>query len=230
MPKNIIISGANGGLGTVVVKKFLDAGYTVIAIDRSGKRPGYIGSDAPYEAYSVNLANEQEISDFVQEAIRKYKKIDGALMLAGGFAMGDIAATDSDALKKMMTLNFDTAYFLARPLFQHMMQNGYGRLVFIGSRPALQPGDGKSKLAYSLSKSLLFTLSDMLNAEAKGKNVVSSVVVPSTIDTPGNRAAMPKADFEKWVKPEAIADVLEFICSEKGDAVREAVYKLYHFA
>jgi hypothetical protein len=55
-------------------------------------------------------------------------------------------------------------------------------------------------------------------------------VVPSTIDTPGNRAAMPKADFEKWVKPEAIADVLEFICSEKGDAVREAVYKLYHFA
>jgi hypothetical protein len=66
-----------------------------------------------------------------------------------------------------MTLNFDTAYFLARPLFQHMMQNGYGRLVFIGSRPALQPGDGKSKLAYSLSKSLLFTLSDMLNAEAK---------------------------------------------------------------
>lgn len=230
MSKNIIITGANGGLGTAVVKKFLDAGYSVIAIDRSGKRPAYVKDNASYEAFAVNLSNEQETAAFVQDVIKKYGKIDGALMLAGGFAMGDIDATDGNALKKMMTINFDTAYYLARPLFQHMMQNGYGRLVFIGSRPALQASDGKSKLGYALSKSLLFKLSELLNAEAKGKNVVSSVIVPSTIDTPDNRAAMPGANVDNWVKPEQIADTLEFICSEKGMAVREGIYKLYNNA
>lgn len=230
MPKNIIITGANGALGTAVVKKFLDAGYKVIAIDRSGRRPDYAKDNAQYEAHKVNLDNEQETAAFAQEAIKKYGKIDGALLLAGGFAMGDIGATDGSALKKMLTLNFDTAYNLARPLFQHMLQNGYGRIVFIGSRPALNAAEGKSKLGYTLSKTLLFKLAELLNAEAKGKNVVSSVIAPSTIDTPDNRESMPDANFDNWVKAEAIADVLEFICSEKGMPVREPIYKLYNNA
>lgn len=230
MPKNIIITGANGGLGTAVVKKFLEAGYTVVAVDRSGKRPDYAKDNKQYEAHKVNLDNEQETAAFAQEAIKKYGKIDGALLLAGGFAMGDINATDGKALKKMLTLNFDTAYNLARPLFQHMLQVGYGRIVFIGSRPALHAAEGKSKLAYTLSKSLLFKLAELLNAEAKGKNVVTSVVAPSTIDTPDNRKAMPDANVDNWVKSEQIAEVLEFICSEKGMPVREPVYKLYNNA
>lgn len=230
MPKNIIITGANGALGTAVVKKFLDSGYKVIAIDRSGKRPDYAKDNAQYEAHKVNLDNEEETLHFTQEAIKKYGRIDGALLLAGGFAMGDINATDGKALKKMISLNFDTAYNLARPLFQHMLQNGYGRIVFIGSRPAMVAAEGKSKIGYTLSKSMLFKLAELLNAEAKGKNVVSSVLAPSTIDTPDNREAMPDANVDNWVKAEDIAGVLEFICSEKGDAVREPVYKLYNNA
>jgi NAD(P)-dependent dehydrogenase (short-subunit alcohol dehydrogenase family) len=230
MSKNIIITGANGALGTAVVKKFLDAGYKVIAIDRSGRRPGYAKDNPQYEPYKVNLDNEQETAAFAQEAIKKYGKIDGALMLAGGFAMGDIGATDGSALKKMLTLNFDTAYHLTRPLFQHMLQNGYGRIVFIGSRPALNAAEGKSKLGYTLSKTLLFKLAELLNAEAKGKNVVTSVIAPSTIDTPDNRESMPDANFDNWVKAEQIADVLEFICSEKGMPAREPIYKLYNNA
>jgi NAD(P)-dependent dehydrogenase (short-subunit alcohol dehydrogenase family) len=230
MPKNIIITGANGALGTAVVKKFLEAGYKVIAIDRSGERPGYAKDNPQYEPHKVNLDNEQETAAFAQEAIKKYGKIDGALMLAGGFAMGDIGATDGSALKKMLTLNFETAYHLARPLFQHMLQNGYGRIVFIGSRPALNAAEGKSKLGYTLSKSLLFKLAELLNAAAKGKNVVTSVIAPSTIDTPDNRESMPDANFDNWVKAEQIADVLEFICSEKGMPEREPIYKLYNNA
>lgn len=226
MPKNIIITGANGGLGKAVVKKFLDTGYKVIAIDRSGKRPDNPG----YDPYKVNLDNEAETTAFTQEVIKKYGRIDGALMLAGGFAMGDIAATDGTALKKMMSLNFDTAYYLARPVFQQMLQQGYGRIVFIGSRPALSAAEGKSKLGYALSKALLFKLAEYLNAEAKGKNVVTSVIAPSTIDTPDNREGMPDASFDKWVKAEQIADVLEFICSDKSDPIREPVFKLYNNA
>jgi NAD(P)-dependent dehydrogenase (short-subunit alcohol dehydrogenase family) len=230
MPKNIIITGANGALGTAVVKKFLDTGYTIIAVDRSGKRPDYVKDNPKYEAHKVNLDNEEETLSFAKEAIKKDGKIAGALLLAGGFAMGDIHATDSKALKKMFSLNFDTAYNIARPLFQHMLQNGYGRIVFIGSRPAMVAAEGKSKLGYTLSKAMLFKLAELLNAEAKGKNVVTSVLAPSTIDTAENRESMPDAHFDNWVKAEQIADVLEFICSAKGDAVREPVYKLYNNA
>lgn len=230
MPKNIIITGANGGLGTAVVKKFLDSGYKVIAIDRPGKRPAYAKDNQQYDPHKVNLDNEEETAAFVQTAIKQYGKIDGVLMLAGGFAMGDINETDGKALKKMLTLNFDTAYYLARPVFQHMLHNGYGRLVFIGSRPALVAAEGKSKLGYTLSKTLLFKLAELLNAEAKGKNVVTSVIAPSIIDTPDNREAMPDAQFDKWVKAEQIADMLEFICSDKGDTIREPVIKMYNNA
>jgi NAD(P)-dependent dehydrogenase (short-subunit alcohol dehydrogenase family) len=230
MSKNIIITGANGALGTAVVKKFLDAGYKVIAVDRSGKKPAYAKDNDQYEAFKVNLDNEQETAAFAAEAIKKFGKIDGALLLAGGFAMGDIAATDGNAFKKMLTINFDTAYNIARPLFQHMLLQGYGRLVFVGSRPALNAAEGKSKLGYSLSKSLLFKLAELLNAEAKGKNVVSAVIVPSTIDTLDNRSAMPDANVDNWVKPEQIAEQLEFICSEKGMALREPVIKMYNNA
>jgi short-subunit dehydrogenase len=103
-------------------------------------------------------------------------------------------------------------------------------LVFVGGRPALKPEQGKGMIAYALSKSLLFKLAEFLNAEAKGKNVVASVIVPSTIDTAENRKSMPDANPANWVKAEQIAEVLEFICSEEGSIVREPVYKVYNNA
>jgi NAD(P)-dependent dehydrogenase (short-subunit alcohol dehydrogenase family) len=228
MPKTILITGANGNLGAAVVKKFLDEGYKVIAVDHSGTHLGFAASHDNFELRAVDLANEQAVGDFIKEILELYGRVDGALLLAGGFAMGDVAATDGDALRKMITLNFETAYFVARPLFRHMQDNGYGRLVFMGARPALKPEQGKGAVAYAMSKSLLFQLADLLNATAKGKNVVASVVAPSTIDTELNRKSMPDADPATWVRPEQIADILEFICSEKGDVIREPVYKVYN--
>lgn len=227
MPKNILITGANGGLGTAVVKKFLEGDYKVIAVDHSGSRLGFAHDHPQFELHAVNVSSEADSDTFVKEAISLYKKIDGALLLVGGFAMGDIAATDGEALRKMFSVNFETAYFLVRPLFQHMMENGYGRIVLVGARPALQPEAGKNMIAYALSKSLLIKLADILNEAAKGKNVVVSVIAPSTIDTPANRKDMPDADFNKWVTAAQIADVLEFICSDKGNPLRAPLYKIY---
>jgi short-subunit dehydrogenase len=130
----------------------------------------------------------------------------------------------------MFALNYNTAWHIAQPLLSHLLQNNYGRLVFIGARPALKPEDGKNMVAYALSKSLLFKLSDFINETAKGKNVVASVVVPSTIDTGINRQSMPDANPENWVKPAQLADILEFICSDKGLPVREPIYKVYNNA
>ena len=228
MPKTILITGANGNLGAATVKKFLDEGYKVIAIDHSGTHLGFAAGHENFELRSVDVGNEQVTDNFLKEIILLYGQIDAALLLVGGFEMGDIAATDGAALRKLYALNFETAYFVARPLFEHMLGKGAGRLVFMGARPALKPGQGKGIVAYALSKGLLFHLAELLNATAKGKNVVASVIAPSTIDTPINRESMPDADPSTWVRPEQIAELMEFICGEKGDALREPVYKIYN--
>ena len=228
--KTIIITGANGNLGTAVVKKFLEKDYRVIAIDGKDDHLDFAKGNNNFEFHSVNLTNENETESFEKALIAKREKIDGALMLVGGFSMGNVTSTTGTDIQKQFSLNFETAYFLSRPLIAHMQQNAYGRLVFIGARPAINPEQGKNLIAYSLAKSLLFKLADFINEENKGTDVVASVVIPSTIDTTINRQSMPDANPENWVKPEQLADVLEFICSEKGRQIREGVYKVYNNA
>ena len=228
--KTVIITGANGNLGVATVKKFLEENYKVVAIDGKNDHLSFALSNTNFEFNSVDLSNEDATEKFIQHAIAKHTKIDAALMLVGGFAMVKVTDTKSEDLQKQYSLNFETAYFVSRPLLKHMQDNGYGRFVFIGARPALNPAQGKNLIAYALAKSLLFKLSDFINEENKGTNVVASVVVPSTIDTEINRKSMPGANFADWVKPEQIADVLEFICSEKGSVVREPIYKVYNNA
>lgn len=228
--KTIIITGANGNLGAATVKKFLDSGYHVVAVDHSDSHLGFAQNNDHFELHPVNLLDEAASATFIKEIIAKHTKIDGALLLVGGFAMGDIASTGKNEFDKMFSLNFNTAYYSTRPLLEHMLHNNDGRLVFVGARPALQPQDGKNMLAYALSKSLLFKLAEFINATAKGKNVTASVVVPSTIDTEINRKDMPQADFAHWVKPEQLAGLLEFICSDNALPLREPVYKMYNNA
>ena len=108
-----------------------------------------------------------------------------------------------------------------------MKQVSGGRIVLVGAKPALNANQGKDMIAYGLSKSLLFKLAEYLNAEGDANNVVTSVVIPGTIDTPQNRASMPDADFRNWVQPEVIAETMAFICSEDGMALRQPVFKVY---
>lgn len=230
MAKTIIITGASGNLGTATVKKMLTDGHRVIAVSNSHSNFDFARGNSNFESQSVNLSMENETQAFVEDVIQRYQTIDAALLLAGGFAMGDIESTTGSNLKKMYALNFETAYYVVRPLFTHMVKNGFGRIAFVGARPALSAANGKNMIAYALSKSLLFKLSEYLNEASKGTNVVSSVIVPSTIDTPQNRESMPNADFDTWVRAEQIADTLSFICSDIAGPLREPVYKLYNNA
>ena len=225
--KTVIITGANGNLGTTVVNKFLSNGYRVVATVMNDSMLDAFESHEHLEVCPVDLANEKDTAVFVSNTISKYNTVEAALMLAGGFAAGDIAKTTSVDLLKMLTLNFETAYHVARPLFEHMKQHNVGRLVFVGARPALEASAGKNMVAYALSKSMVIKLAELLNADAKGKNVTATVVIPSTIDTPPNRKSMPNANFDDWVKAEQIADLMEMICSETGNPLRETVLKIY---
>ncbi len=227
MKKNVLITGASGNLGKAAVEKFIEEGYKVIATVSPGKKLGFeVTGDI--ETVEADLTDEKNVEDVISKIIAKYNSIDAALLLVGGFAAGGIKETDGASLKKMYSLNFETAYYTARPLFLQMQkQASGGRIILVGARPALNAEAGKNLLAYVLSKSLLFKLADFLNAEGASKNVITSVIVPSTIDTPVNRQAMPSANFSDWVKPEEVAEVMAFITSANGNALRDSVFKIY---
>lgn len=229
MKKNALITGASGNLGKATVDKFLKEGYNVLATVTPGKTLGFAA--AGVQLYEADLTDENSVNTVVKQIIADHSSLDAALLLVGGYAPGTMQNTDGTLLKKMIALNFDTAYFVARPVFQQMLtQPNGGRIVLVGSRPALHPKEGKNSFAYALSKSLIFKLADFLNAEGSSKNVTASVIVPSTIDTEVNRNAMPDKDFTAWVKPEEIAESIAFLCSEHGKPLREAVLKIYNRA
>lgn len=226
--KTAIVTGATGNLGRAVVHKFLEVGFQVVGTVTS-TNPGQIDFQHPFFSTIVaDLMNEDAATSFVNEVIDRNKKIDIAVLTVGGFGMGDIAETKTSGILKQYKLNFETAYNVARPVFIQMMKQGSGHIFLIGSKPGMEMRNGKYMVAYSLTKSLIFRLAELLNDEAKGSNVVTSVVVPSTIDTPQNRETMPDADFSNWVKPEAIADVIYFYCTDKATVLREPLIKVYN--
>ena len=231
MKKTIIVTGASGNMGQAVVKKFLTEKYHVVGTIIPNDPVSLEINDERLEKVAVNLMSESDSQKFVQSVIEKNKTIDAAVLTVGGFVMNKIADTPAEDILKQYKLNFETAYNVARPVFVQMMKQGYGRIFLVGSRPGLDVSrHGKGMVAYSLAKSLIFRLSELMNAEAKDQNVVASVIVPSTIDTTQNRKSMPDADFESWVKPEDIANAIYYYCTEEAAALREPVIKLYNKA
>ena len=228
--KTAIVTGASGNMGQAVVKKFLAEGYNVVGTIIPNDPVPFEINDAKLEKVIVDLMDETDSEKFVQNVISKYGSIDAVVLTVGGFAMGKIAETKTADIHKQYKLNFETAYNVARPSFVQMMQQGSGRIFIIGSKPGISAKEGKGMVAYGLGKSLIFRLADLMNDEAKGNNVVTSVVVPSTIDTPQNRKAMPDAKFDNWVKPEAIADAIYFYCTDAAAVLREPLIKVYNNA
>ncbi|HEX5151156.1 MAG TPA: SDR family NAD(P)-dependent oxidoreductase [Parafilimonas sp.] len=225
-----IVTGASGNLGQAVIKKFIDEGYLVIGtVIPNDTVPIDFPADK-FEKVIVDLMSEDDSQKFIESVIAKHGTIDVAVLTVGGFAMGKVADTKTSDIAKQYKLNFETAYNAARPVFVQMLNQNNGRIFIIGSRPGLDAKNSKGMVAYGLAKSLIFRLAELMNDEAKGKNVVTSVIVPSTIDTPQNRSFMPDAHFDHWVKAEAIADVIYWHCTAEAAVIREPVIKVYNKA
>ena len=226
--KTAIVTGASGNMGQAVVKKFLAKGYHVIGTIVPKDPAPFDIEDEKLEKVIVDLMSEDDAEKFIEQVIAKYGTVDAVIATVGGFAMGTVANTKTADIYKQYKLNFETAYNVARPAFVQMLLQKTGRIFLIGSKPGLSAVNSKGMIAYGLGKSLIFRLAELMNAEAKGTDVVVNVVVPSTIDTPQNRKAMPDADFTAWVKPEAIANVIYFYCTGDAAALREPVIKIYN--
>lgn len=228
MSKTVIITGATGNLGGAVTEAFIAAGYKVIGTIEPGKRRDENRDTDHLKFMEVDLTDEAKAAAFVDKVHRAEGEITTCVMLVGGFAMADIAGTTGEDISKMVTLNFNTAYHTARPVLNIMKsQPAMGRLVFVGAKPALNPASAGGVTAYALSKSMVIQLANIINGDAKAHNTTATVVVPSIIDTPPNREAMPDANFDDWVKPEKIASTILFACSEEGSELRGSVLKVY---
>jgi NAD(P)-dependent dehydrogenase (short-subunit alcohol dehydrogenase family) len=224
--KNIIISGAAGALGRDVVKKLNDNGFALsLVVD---KKDIDLFKDLPDQfSETTDLLDEKASADFVQKAIAK-GNLSGAVLLVGGYAPGELEnATDTD-IRKMIDINFFTAFHLIKPLLVHFEKQGFGQIILVSSKTALVATEGAKSFAYALSKSMIISLADMINANKKYPKVIASVIVPSTMDTPINRVAMPDADFTKWVPTKDVAEAISFILSDAGSNLRHTVLKMYN--
>lgn len=227
--KTAIVTGASGNLGKAVVEKFISEGYKVFGTVLSTTEQFNYPAEN-FEAVVVDLLNEESSQKFVEDIITKQGSIDAAILTVGGFAMGSIAETSTTDILKQYKLNFETSYNIARPVFLQMLKQDNGRIFFIGSKPGLNADMSKGMIAYGLAKSLVTRLAELMNAEAKHHNVVTSLVVPSTIDTTQNRQAMPGANFNDWVKPGDIANIIYLHTTSEAKALRETVIKVYNNA
>jgi len=225
--KTIIVTGSAGSLGKAIVNKFIKEGYRVVGTVTHKENDEKNFSADHYEQVVVDVSNEDQAKQFIDDTVSKYGFIDAAVLTVGGFAQGTIAETTASQVVKQFNINFETTYNIAQPVFKQMIQQNGGRIFLTGSRPGIDAKSSKGMVAYGLAKSLLFRLAELMNDEGGVHNVVTSVVVPSTINTPINQKIFPTANFDNWVKPEAIADVVFFYCSDAAAVLREPVIKVY---
>jgi NAD(P)-dependent dehydrogenase (short-subunit alcohol dehydrogenase family) len=228
--QTVIITGVSGNLGQAVARKFLNENFKVIGTVIPND-PAHLDINSPnFETVVVDLMNEDDSEKFVQSVVAKNNTLDVAVLTVGGFVMGSIAETKMADILKQHKLNFQTTYHVARPVFVQMMKQGSGRIFLTGARTGIDMKFSKGTTAYGLSKSLIFRLAELMNEEAKGKNVLTSVIAPSIIDTPQNRQSMPKAHPSDWVKAEDIANIIYFYSTNEASTLRETVLKVYNNA
>jgi NAD(P)-dependent dehydrogenase (short-subunit alcohol dehydrogenase family) len=216
--KIIVVTGASGALGKVVVATALAKGSRVAAIDHAASTMK--ATPDRIELGGVDLTDASEAKKAIDAAASHFGKLDALVNIAGGFAFETTAEGDPKTWQRMYALNVLTALNASRSAIPHLSASGAGRIINVGAMGALQAGAGMG--AYAASKAGVHRLTEALAAEWKGKITVNAVL-PSTIDTAANRASMPNADFAKWVGPEELAEVILFLASDAASAVTGAL-------
>jgi NAD(P)-dependent dehydrogenase (short-subunit alcohol dehydrogenase family) len=216
--KVVVVTGASGALGSVVVEIAIARGGRVAAVDFAAAlaRP----SPQRLDLGGVDLTDAAQAKKAIDQAASHFGKIDALINIAGGFAFETVVEGDPKTWQRMYALNVATALNAARAVVPHLLASPAARIVNVGALGALQAGSGMG--AYAASKAGVHRLTEALAAEHKGKITVNAVL-PSIIDTQANRASMPKSDFSKWVAPQELAEVILFLASEAASAVTGAL-------
>ena len=217
--KRIIVTGGFGTLGAAVVRAALDAGAKVAAVDRADAPHANVDLGTAQRFGSVDLADADQAKATIDNASRALAGLDALVNIAGAFRWETLADGKLDTWDLLYRINLRTAVAASQAALPHLV--GGGRIINIGAASALKAGAGVA--AYTASKSGVMRFTESLAEELKERGITVNAVLPSIIDTPPNRADMPKADFDRWVKPQQLADVILFLISDQASAITGAL-------
>lgn len=224
--RTVLVAGGTGGLGQAVSLAFLAEGAAVAVTYRDQKGfdalEAAAGADgARLEGHRVDVTDEAAVAQLVKDLVRSHGRLDVLVNAVGGYAAGQpLWELDAKTFEQMLTLNLRSGFALARAVVPAMLATGQGAIVNVASRAAYD--HAARSAAYAASKAAAVAMIDSLAADLKGTGVRANSILPSIIDTPANREAMPKADFAAWPKPEEIADVILFLCSDEAKLIHGA--------
>src|SRR5262245_5382673 len=226
-----VVTGAAGNLGVAVARGFREARTKLALIDHSSDRLPNLFSDLAnspdyFFAPPTDVTDPGAVALAVAEIKRRFGRIDILINTAGGYRAGTpLHETPLSDWEFMLNLNARSVFVMCQAVIPQMLSQRQGRIVNVASRAAL--GGDAGHAAYSASKTSVVRLTESMDAELKERGVNVNCVMPGIIDTPQNRAAMPKADFSKWVPPKAISDVILFLASDGSRAIHGAAIPVY---
>lgn len=224
--RHVLITGGSGGLGTAVTALFAERGATVTVpmFDEGQRKPLRDALGAAAEAIAqpvVDLRDEPA----VRAMIDAMPRVDVLVHLVGGFAMGPTDEFAVDDLRHQLELNVVTAFVVIKHALRRMKEGGYGRIVTVGSRAAVEPSAGLA--AYGAAKAAVIALTRSVAEETRELDITANSVLPSVIDTPANRAAMGDAEASKWVTPQRLAEAIAYLGSEAAGDLRGTTLPVY---
>ena len=215
----IAVTGGFGALGTALGEVLLQAGAHVALIGR-GQPPSGLSS-AVLALGGVDLGDAAAARAAMDQAAQRFGRLDGLVNVAGGFQWEKIEGGAIDTWDQMFAINVRTAVLASQAALPHLLVRGRGRIVNVGAAAAGQAALGMG--AYAAAKSGVARLTEAMAEEFKDRGITVNAVLPSILDTPANRADMPKADPARWVRPEALARVVLFLLSDDGAPVTGAL-------
>jgi len=213
-----VVTGGTGALGQAVTLRFLSDGAAVavpyaVQAERDRLYQRVAAADRHRLVMEpVDVTDLEAMTPFAASVVAARGKIDILVAGVGGFAGGSLLETDVDTWKRMLDLNLTSAFSVAKAVIPHMVEAGYGRVVIIASRAVVPPAGGF--IAYTVAKAGVIAFTQALAQETREDGVTVNAVLPSTMDTPANRAAMPNSDRKGWVPVEAVADAIAVLARE----------------
>ena len=229
--KVALVAGGTGGLGRAVSIAFLEEGATVVVPyhrepEFAALRDAAGANAAALEGSPVDVTDEAAVGGFVSELIARHGRLDAVVNTIGGYAGGiKLWDLETKIFDRMLALNLRAGFVLARAAMPALLKQGYGSLVNVAARAAVDHGGGAA--AYAASKAAAVAMMDSLAADCKGTGVRVNSILPSIIDTAANRQAMPGADFDSWPKAEDIARVILFLASDAARTIHGAAIPVY---
>jgi NAD(P)-dependent dehydrogenase (short-subunit alcohol dehydrogenase family) len=229
--KVVLIAGGTGGLGNAVSRTFLEEGAKVVVTYRKDEEFAALKQaagvkGAALEGAVVDVTDERSTSEFVGGVLSRHGRVDALVNTVGGYVGGvKLWELETKTFEAMLSLNLRSGYALARAVVPAMLKQRHGSIVNVAAKAAFDHGAGAA--AYAASKAAAVSMMDSLAADVKGTGVRVNSILPSIIDTAVNRQAMPNADFAVWPKPEEIARVILFLCSDQAAVVHGAAVPVY---